>query len=122
MNELQSEIGNIEREIGSQNEKQSKLNKIDGTFQKMKDFCKEQLSYSYRDVNKQIDKLLLTDEQEVSPLLKFYNELAASSNFRIPLKSLLQFDQKVFKKHLFKIKKAHEIEMRMVYQKAKSKA
>lgn len=88
----------------------------------MKDFCQQQLSYGYRDVNKQIERLLSAEQHDVSPLLKFYNELYHNSNFRLPAKSLLEFDHKIFMKHLAKIKKAHQIEMRWVQKAARDKA
>jgi len=62
----------------------------------MKEFCINQLNYSYRDANSHIEKLLKKSETEVSPLLKFYNELAKNTRFRMPLKSLLEFDAKMF--------------------------
>ena len=43
-------------------------------------------------------------------------------NFRLPLKSLLEFDSKVFTSHLQKLKKAHEIELKWVKKAAKDKA
>ena len=42
-------------------------------------------------------------ELEVSPLLKFYNELAANTKFRMPLKALLEFDARMFRRHLVKL-------------------
>lgn len=55
-------------------------------------------------------------------MLKFYNELAKNTNFRMPLKSLLEFDTKMFLRHLQKLKKAHEIEMKWVKKQAKDTA
>lgn len=40
----------------------------------------------------------------------------------MPLKSLLEFDTKVFLKHLAKFKKAHQVELRWVKKVAKEKA
>ena len=81
-----------------------------------------QLEYSYRDANLQIDKLLMKSEKEVSPLLQVYDDLAKHSNFRMPLKSLLEFDTRVFLRHLRKMKKAHEVELRWVRKAARDRA
>jgi len=40
----------------------------------------------------------------------------------MPLKSLLEFDAKVFLKHLQRIKKAHAVELKWVKKAAKDKA
>ena len=103
VNEIQKEIDLIQNEIDNQHEKQSKLDKVQETFKRLKDFCAEQLGYSFRDANKQVEKLLKKKFQDVSPLLKFYNELAANTNFKMPLRSLLEFDAKVFMRHLNKL-------------------
>lgn len=66
-------------------------------FDKMRLFCKNQLNFSFRDVDRNIDSLIIRSEQEISPLLKFYNELAGNSNFRLPVRSLLEFDSRLFK-------------------------
>eukprot|EP00347_Sterkiella_histriomuscorum_P004147 403361575 len=122
LNEIQTEIDLIENEINNAHEEQSKLDKVQETFQKMKDFCAQQLNYNYRDANAQIDRLLKKSEHEVSPLLKFYNELAKNSKFRMPLKALLEFDTKVFQRHLIKLKKAHQVELKWVKKESKDKA
>lgn len=49
-----------------------------------------------------IDSLIKKPQEEISPLLKFYNELAAHSNFRLPVKSL-QFDTRLYRAQLEKI-------------------
>ena len=55
-------------------------------------------------------------------LLKFYNELAANTNFKMPLRSLLEFDAKVFMRHLNKLSRAHKVELRWIRKSAKEKA
>ena len=112
----------IENDINNEHEKQSNLDKVQDTFQRMKEFCINQLNYSYRDANSHIEKLLKKSETEVSPLLKFYNELAKNTRFRMPLKSLLEFDAKMFQRHLQKFKKAHQVEIRWIKKSAKEKA
>ena len=73
-------------------------------------------------MNKHISNLITKPESEISPLLKFYNELASNSGFRLPVKQLLEFDTRVFVKHLAKMKKAHDIEIRWVKKAAVQKA
>ncbi len=63
----------------------------------MRLFCKNQLNFSFRDVDRNIESLILRPDQEISPLLKFYNELAGNSNFRLPIKGLLEFDTRLFR-------------------------
>ncbi|CDW75315.1 synaptobrevin vamp-like protein [Stylonychia lemnae] len=122
VNEIQEEIMAIENDINNEHEKQSNLDKVQDTFQRMKEFCIQQLNYSYRDANSHIEKLLKKSETEVSPLLKFYNELAKNTRFRMPLKSLLEFDAKMFQRHLQKFKKAHAVEVRWIKKSSKEKA
>jgi hypothetical protein len=69
-----------------------------------------------------IDSLIARPDDEVSPLLKFYNELMAHSNFRIPLKSMLEFDVRLFRTQLDKIRRSHKIQLRYIKQAAKDKA
>lgn len=73
----------------------------------MKEYCRQQLESNYNDANSHIESLIEKPNEDISPLLKFYNELAANTKFRMPLKSLLEFDLKMFRKHLTRIKKAH---------------
>lgn len=114
VNQIQQEIEQIQSEIDNQHFKQNKLDKVQETFQRMKDFCSEQLNYSFRDANKQVEKLLKKSYQDVSPLLKFYNELSTNTNFKMPLKSLLEFDAKIFMRHLNKLQRAHLVELKWI--------
>ena len=61
-------------------------------------------------------------ELELSPLLKFYNELNEHSNFRLPVKSLLEFDARLFRAQLSKIKRSYKIQMNYIKQAAKDRA
>lgn len=61
-------------------------------------------------------------DEEISPLLKFYNELREHTNFRLPVHSLLQFDVHMFRTQLEKIKRAHQIQFRYIKQATKRKA
>ena len=78
-------------------------------FEKMRLFCQNQLNFSFRDVEKAIISLVNKPEKELSPLLKFYNELNEHSNFRLPVKSLLEFDVRLFRAQLSKIKRSYKI-------------
>jgi hypothetical protein len=69
-----------------------------------------------------IDSLISKPEEEVSPLLKFYNELVSHSNFRIPLKPMLEFDIRLFRAQLDKIRRSHKMQLRYIKQAAKDKA
>ena len=60
-------------------------------FTIIKEYCKESLSVGYNMLDKHIEDLLNTTT-DVSPLLKYFNDLARDTNFRIPCKSLLEFD------------------------------
>lgn len=91
-------------------------------FVKMRLFCQNQLNFSFRDVDKAILSLINKPEEDLSPLLKFYNELAEHSNFRLPVKSLLEFDVKLFRSQLTKIKRSYKIQMHYIKQAAKDKA
>ena len=52
------------------------------------DYCAENLSVSYNMIDKHIDDML-DPKVTVSPLLKYFNELAKHCNFRLPCLSLL---------------------------------
>jgi len=80
----------------------------------MRIFCQNQLNFSFRDVEKAILALVNKPEKELSPLLKFYNELSEYSNFRLPLKSLLEFDARLFRAQLSKIKRSYKIQMNYI--------
>ena len=56
-----------------------------------------------------IDSLISKPDEEISPLLKFYNELAQHCNFRIPLRSLLEFDVRLYREQLAKIRNSHKV-------------
>jgi hypothetical protein len=58
-------------------------------------------------VDRIIDNIIVKPDDEISPLLKFYNELREHTNFRLPVHSLLQFDVHMFRTQLEKIKRAH---------------
>lgn len=83
-----------------------KRENVEETFNNLRIFCQTQLNFSFRNVDKMIDSLIKRSDAEVSPLLKFYNELVAHSNFRLPVKALLEFDTRVFRESLVRIKRA----------------
>lgn len=60
-------------------------------FKVVREYCKDQLSISYNMLDKHIEDLL-DPKAVVSPLLKYFNELARYSNFRLPCRALLEFD------------------------------
>jgi len=82
-------------------------------FKLIKEYCREQLSVSDYLLNKHIDDLL-NAKTDVSPLLKYFNDLARHTNFRMPCKSLLEFDQKFFRKCLERIREGHRVELNWI--------
>lgn len=77
------------------------------------DYCAENLSVSYNMIDKHIDDIL-DPKVTVSPLIKYFNELAKHCNFRLPCLSLLQFDQKFFKAYVQRLRDAQKMEVRWV--------
>lgn len=69
-----------------------------------------------------IDNLIAKPDEEISPLLKFYNELSEHSNFRLPVRSLLQFDSKMYRVQLERIQRCHKVQLKYIKQASKSKA
>ena len=62
-------------------------------------------------LDKHIEELL-NPKSDVSPLLKYFNHLARHSNFRIPSKKLLEFDQLYFRKYLNRLRDAQKLELK----------
>ena len=122
LNEIKSDLGLADGKAALKQIDKKSYENVEETFENLRLFCKNQLSFSFRDVDRMIDNLIAKSEEEVSPLLKFYNELAAHSNFRLPLRSLLQFDVRLFRSQLEKIRRSHNIQLRYVKQSAKNKA
>jgi len=60
-------------------------------FNLIKEYCKQNLSISDNLLNRHIEDLL-NCQTDVSPLLKYFNDVARHTNFRMPCKSLLEFD------------------------------
>ena len=64
------------------------MEQIEKVFKMIHDYCAENLSVSYNMIDKHIDDML-DPKVTVSPLLKYFNELAKHCNFRLPCLSLL---------------------------------
>jgi len=64
------------------------MEQIEKVFKMIHDYCAENLSVSYNMIDKHIDDIL-DPKVTVSPLLKYFNELAKHCNFRLPCLSLL---------------------------------
>jgi len=64
-------------------------------------------------VDKTIEDLLKPN-QDVSPLLKFFNLLAKATNFRLPSRSLLEFDQKFYRAFINRLREAQQVEVKWV--------
>lgn len=67
------------------------MDQVEKVFKMIHDYCAENLSVSYNMLDKHIEELL-DPKVTVSPLLKYFNELAKHCNFRLPCTSILQFD------------------------------
>lgn len=63
------------------------------------------MSIGYNMLDKHVEDLL-DPNVVVSPLLKYFNALAGKTNFRLPCKSLLEFDQKFFRKYVERLRNA----------------
>lgn len=74
------------------------------------EYCKESLSVGYNLLDKQIEELL-NPNVTVSPLLKYFDLLAKDTNFRLPCKSLLEFDQKYYRKFIDRLREAQKTEL-----------
>jgi hypothetical protein len=77
------------------------------------DYCRENLTVSYNMLDKHVEDLL-DPECVVSPLLKYFNDLARYSNFRLPSLAVLEFDQQYFKKYVERLRKAQKVEIKWV--------
>ena len=85
--------------------------KFDKTFKLVMDHVRRMLKISHGDLSKHIDESLMGKKSEPSALLKYYNELLQNTNFTLPDKHRLDFDQQVFRKTIDKIVKAHKKEV-----------
>lgn len=89
------------------------MRQADKVFKMIHDYCRENLTVSYNLLDKHVDDLL-DPNCIVSPLLKYFNDLAKHSNFRLPSLSVLEFDQKYFKKYVERLRKAQQFELKWV--------
>ena len=85
--------------------------KFDKTFKMVMDHVRKMLKISHRDLSKHIYESIMSPRAEPSVLLKYYNELLQNTNFSLPNKHRLDFDQQVFRKTIDKIVKAHRKEL-----------
>ena len=85
--------------------------KFDKTFKMVMEHVRKMLDISHVDLNRHIEKSILGDQAEPSAMLKYYNELLQNTNFTLPNRQKLDFDQQVFRKTIDKIVKAHSIEL-----------
>jgi hypothetical protein len=56
--------------------------------------------------------MILNKDQDISPLLKLYDQLAQNTMFKLPSKEILKLDQTVFTKVLEKFRMAHKVELK----------
>ena len=107
-----------EKQVKNQSAKQKTDNKeammkAEKIFNTIHDYCRENLSVSYNLLDKHIEELIDPDAT-VSPLLKYFNDLARHSNFKLPSVAMLEFDQKFFKKYVERLRKAQQVEIKWV--------
>ena len=81
------------------------MRQADKVFKMIHDCCRENLTVSYNLLDKHVEDLLDPD-CVVSPLLKYFNDLARHSNFRLPSLAVLEFDQRFFKKYVERLRRA----------------
>lgn len=86
------------------------MRQAEKVFSMIHDYCKDSLSVGYNLLDKQIEDLL-NPNSTVSPLLKYFNLLAKDTNFRLPSKSLLEFDQKYYRKFIDRLREAQKTEL-----------
>ena len=66
-------------------------------------------------LNELIDQYISKEwNNDISPLLQVYDQLAANTKMTLPSKAMLQQDQKFFQEALIKIRKAHKVELKWV--------
>jgi len=82
-------------------------------FKIVHEYCSDYLDVGYNMIDKSIEDLLKPN-QDVSPLLKFFDMLAKSSNFRLPSRSLLEFDQKFYRAFINRLREAQKVEVKWV--------
>lgn len=102
-----------EREKKRQLENKEEMRQVEKVFRLIHEYCKENLNISYNLLDKHIEDLL-EPSCTVSPLLKYFNDLVKSCNFRLPSRSLLKFDQKFFKKYVQRLREAQKVEVKWV--------
>ena len=83
------------------------------TFKIVHEYCSDYLNVGYNMIDRSIEELL-NPKQDVSPLLKFFNMLAKDSNFRLPNRSLLEFDQKFYRAFIARLRNAQKVEVKWV--------
>ena len=86
------------------------MRQTEKVFSMIHEYCKESLSVGYNLLDKQIEELL-NPNVTVSPLLKYFDLLAKDTNFRLPCKSLLEFDQKYYRKFIDRLREAQKTEL-----------
>ena len=89
------------------------MRQAEKVFKMIHDYCKENLSISHNMLDKHIEDLM-NPEIIVSPLLKYFDDLARDCHFRLPSKALLEFDQRYFRKYLKRVKDAQIMEVKWV--------
>ena len=95
-------LASEEREAKLREEQQKldmkeEMRQAERVFKMIHDYCGENLSISYNLLDKHIEDLL-DPKCTVSPLLKYFNDLAKHCYLRLPAKNLLKFDQMYYKK------------------------
>ena len=96
--------------------------KADKVFKEIMEYCKKMLKISHTNLNRHLDRMILSKDAKPSVMLKYYNELLKDTNFRIPAKQQLELDQKLYKKSIEKIKRAHSVELQWVRTRAEREA
>jgi len=107
------EIEKLVQEEKPNVDNQEEIRQIEKVFKMLHDYCSENLTIGYNQLDKHVEELL-DSKVTVSPLLKYYNHLAKHCNFRLPCQSLLRFDQKYFRAFVKRLRDAQKVEIHEV--------
>ena len=86
-------------------ENNEEMKQVEKVFSMIQAYCAENLTISYKMLDRHINDLL-DPNLSVSPLLKYFNELARHCYFRLPSMAMLEFDQMFFRKFLIRYRNA----------------
>ena len=81
------------------------MRQAEKVFNIIHNYCKDNIDVGYNLIDKHFEDLL-DPKINISPLLKYFNLMAKHTNFRLPSRAVLEFDQKFFRKQIEKLRGA----------------